>query len=588
MGQSASVEKGGDFETNSKGLSKESILQFYNHKAIKQFTPPELFSFKNKICKDTLTTTLSDEDIIKWLKIPTDNGVLIGLILNMIRVLSNFPFINSPYNDIDGVGLLKTILLLDKERCSKFVGDKMYDQLTLLFISLALNHNKRSELQVKSETETENLEEKVTISEVVKTYDHIPLEVLAIDNKNMLQFIIWILTFWRYVPRENSLVDLEDITKEWGTYKVTASNILKTISYDPSYMDNSAKTLTKSDEVIKIEGIKHWQFINTITTFLPNLLLALSNSFKHLLYRKSELQDHSLFRINFDETKLMTNQLMAQLTLMIPPTKFPITKIQKLYVGRESGFSMRSLQSKVFKWLAPSILLVSGMRIIDDTEYITKNNPRYGKFLEGYRKLKDEDQTIDKSFMKKKKVTFAICIKEPWRVTNKDLFSGPDTTIYQLSPWIDIYKAKKSNIMYFNTANGGIGIGNEQPTIKTKCKTYHPGNVSLTLDDTLEFGVFRHIGLGGGTIDCGMIDNICPEEYSDSKTPTFEMRFLIQDVEIWGCGGEKELAEQLKQLEWEEAEAKRRQHINLKSLGEDRALLEMAGLVGQHQSGGSM
>ena len=55
-----------------------------------------------------------------------------------------------------------------------------------------------------------------------------------------------------------------------------------------------------------------------------------------------------------------------------------------------------------------------------------------------------------------------------------------------------------------------------------------------------------------------------------------------------GCGGEKELEEQVKLWQWEEMEAKRRQHINLQSMGEDRALLEMAGLVGQHQSGGSV
>ena len=68
----------------------------------------------------------------------------------------------------------------------------------------------------------------------------------------------------------------------------------------------------------------------------------------------------------------------------------------------------------------------------------------------------------------------------------------------------------------------------------------------------------------------------------------YEDRFLITDLEVWGVGSSKELEEQKKQWDWEKKQAEARQSVNLRSMGEDRALLEMVGLVGNHGSGGSV
>ena len=293
----------------------------------------------------------------------------------------------------------------------------------------------------------------------------------------------------------------------------------------------------------------------------------------------SDLIDHETMPMN--NSKLMSEPLLAQLATVLPKELF-LSKLQKLYVGRESGFSMRSLQSKCFNWEAPSILLVSGMLISDDLQYAKEKNPRYGKFLEQYPKLKEEQQHLDACHSQRKKATFAVYIDDPWRVTNKEFFGSMNSMIIQLAPRQDVFHASKPNMIYFNTVGGGIGFGNKQPLISNAHKKYIPGNVSLTIDSTLEFAVFRHIGYGGAFKPSALLTKRGKEDES------FEIKFIIQDVEVWGCGGEKELQEQIKKLEWEEAEAKRRQHINLKSLGEDRALLEMAGLVGQSQSGGSM
>ena len=61
-------------------------------------------------------------------------------------------------------------------------------------------------------------------------------------------------------------------------------------------------------------------------------------------------------------------------------------------------------------------------------------------------------------------------------------------------------------------------------------------------------------------------------------------------MEVWGCGGDEEAQKQRAAWAWEEREAAARRNVNLgKDIEADRALLEMAGLVGNHgASGGSM
>ncbi|BFZ56253.1 Restriction of telomere capping protein 5 [Savitreella phatthalungensis] len=62
--------------------------------------------------------------------------------------------------------------------------------------------------------------------------------------------------------------------------------------------------------------------------------------------------------------------------------------------------------------------------------------------------------------------------------------------------------------------------------------------------------------------------------------------YNIDDVEVWGLGGDREA--QRKAWEWEQKETERRKQINVRDLQAEYDLLEMAGLVGQNRSGGSM
>ncbi|ODV62305.1 Rtc5p ASCRUDRAFT_134048 [Ascoidea rubescens DSM 1968] len=253
------------------------------------------------------------------------------------------------------------------------------------------------------------------------------------------------------------------------------------------------------------------------------------------------------------------------------------------------------------------------------------NNDINGKHYNyHYQDAKDDDNNNKKIYGEK--LIYGVYIKTPWRKTNKDYFGNKDNTIFQLSSQQNIFKCNlisrdnnnnnsgygydntanaDSKLGYFNTLGGGIGFGNEQPVIKNNdLVKYRPGSVSLTIDSSLEFCVFRHLNHSEvyktGSVYKSFVDDAKSEESKlESSTeipmdipgeiPIYEDRFAISEMEVWGIGGEDALREQQKQWAWEENESRRRRSVNLKNLGEERAFLEMAGLVGRYSSsGGSM
>lgn len=112
-----------------------------------------------------------------------------------------------------------------------------------------------------------------------------------------------------------------------------------------------------------------------------------------------------------------------------------------------------------------------------------------------------------------------------------------------------------------------------------------PGDISLTIEANLEFAIFRHIS----SPNSNGASFFQKSKQNEISVQDFEDRFMISDLEVWGIGSTKELEEQRKQWAWEEKQAEARQSVNLRGLGEERAFLEMVGLVGNHSAnGGSM
>ncbi|GEQ67891.1 hypothetical protein JCM33374_g1557 [Metschnikowia sp. JCM 33374] len=261
--------------------------------------------------------------------------------------------------------------------------------------------------------------------------------------------------------------------------------------------------------------------------------------------------------------------------------------VVELFNGAQSGFSIRSLESKIFKWQAPTIFMVSGKRLRSKT--ILKNK-RYQQFDAEYPRHFRSSEDPKKTWQSDNdRITYAVFVKQPWKNSNKNNFGDEETAIMAISPRYDVFKSKRGLLsagksIYFNNQGMGVGFGNEQPVNKNNTRKYLPGTVSLTIEPNLEFGVFRHIVNAGANtprfFETSSQSTVCNQDYED--------RFVITDLEVWGVGSTKELDEQRKQWEWEEKQASARQGVNIRNLGEERAFLEMVGLVGNQGSGGSM
>lgn len=555
MGQTASSPQDNkESKSHPQFKTRDEILQYFNTRVVKLFTVTEIAAFKKRFNAIDLNEPIDDTLIKEALYLDAQPNVW-SAVSETIRLLQNFPLFHQSIADsITGFGLLKIIAIINVKRFEKLVNTTItrYD----ITVTLGLcGQAKESENKIKS----------TNLGDILKTYDHIEIENIHIPYDKLILLVAWLLTLVTGVATTNCKVELSDTIANWNNFKSSAISIANTIS---------TSALGNANDI----GIPATDILNAFNTIMISLVPYMSNLFEHLLFGVDDLIDHVNDLANLSHQDVLTPSLYAQVIIGLP-NSVTITKLQKLYVGKESGFSMRSLQSKVFRWKAPTLMIVSGTRISDDESYADSKNPRYRSFLYSFPKLRENDQNLDAVHMTKKKVTYAVYIDEPWKVSNKEKFGATNMTIMELTPQQKTYQSCMERTMYFNTIGGGIGVGSEQPIVKQNDIKFIPGNISLTMDSSLEFGVFRHVGAGGG-FKTSLLDN------DDSKS--FEIRFIIQNVEVWGCGGEKELAEQLKQLEWEEAEAKRRQTINLQSLSEDKALLEMVGLVGQHQSGGSV
>lgn len=293
----------------------------------------------------------------------------------------------------------------------------------------------------------------------------------------------------------------------------------------------------------------------------------------------------------FEETRLINEASVSLISLALRCTNSSVhvdtANLVQLYNGSQSGFSIRSLELKIFKWQAPTIFLVSGKRL---KQKAMDENRRYQQFDLDYPRHFLSNENPNKSWQNDlDRITYAVYVNVPWRSSNKKNFGDDNSVIMCLLPRFDFYKTRidpvlQGQLIYFSNVGMGVGFGNDQPLKKNTISKYLPGNVSLTIEANLEFAIFRHIR-NASAHTTSFFEKSLQADVTDQD---FEDRFVITDLEVWGVGSTKELDEQRKQWEWEEKQAKARQSINIRSAGEDRAFLEMAGLIGNHGLGGSI
>lgn len=278
-----------------------------------------------------------------------------------------------------------------------------------------------------------------------------------------------------------------------------------------------------------------------------------------------------------DKASIMNPTTLSQLSFFIPGSHL-FRRLRLLYSGENDGFSMGSFESKVFNWRAPTILLVRGVRITDSSG---GSEERFAASLPPKR-FPDGSQSS--------RLTYGLYVSQPWRHSHKECFGDSDTLLFQLEPIHDVFPASTLNKDYvsftkpgISATNTGIAAGNPLPTSSSSYRRQsitHLGSVALLLDSSFEFGVFSHDNSSRGGAFQGSV----------SRKFDFQDRFEIESLEVWGCGGDEEAKVQADRWAFEarEAEARRRINLGTGDIEADRALLEMAGLVGGNRSGGSI
>jgi len=348
-------------------------------------------------------------------------------------------------------------------------------------------------------------------------------------------------------------------------------------------------------------GIFYHSFNTIVPASLPFMFDGLNPLFEHFLFsknldlhrhrRKSSLStplsspipasptvhqepDEPLEPLLPQEGDILDLNILSQLAFFLKGNNV-FRRLRPLYLGGDAGFSMGSIEQKVFNWRAPSILLVAGTRLPSEPE-----GTRERAFAETLPPKRFPNGASGNSTSER--VLFGAYLDVPWKYTYKEAIGGSGSLLFQLEPIHEVFRPSAVSTAYATFTKSGVSIGSPPPrTRPVSGLSSHAvlGPVSLLLDESFEFGVFNHDSTGGGSF-----------HPSQTRKTDWQDRFEIDSLEIWGCGGDEESEKQRAAWAFEEREAAARKSIKFgKDVESDRALLEMAGLVGNHNaSGGSI
>lgn len=606
MGQGQSGESSQHVSTEE--LSHELALKF----AKRCFTPLELYSFqdvfKSLADHQDHISYLKEDTIARFLEIPDILGVS-SIIFQMVSYLGAFPF-GQDAPVVLGFEQMIMVVVIMTERYQRVLKKGNRDRTKLLFRSLAVydrkeindeNGKSSSESGATREVATSvpknhvagfTVDEAVTDEEeeddddlalaalesldAIEVFRHgdAPITQVSVPSDNLKKLIMLLLLIAPLGSQESLARHAERLVgDQLRGLRKTADNILAAFV-----------------NVEKFPGAKIHQFNTVIPISLPFLFNGFNPLFEHFLFSKNidftkrkdstappplpdPIHDQPLLP---HTGEILDLNVLSQLSFFLPAESL-FRRLRLLYSGGDAGFSMGSFETKVFNWRAPTILLVSGNRISD---------PPTGGQERAFSETLAPKRFPDSS--KSEHVVFGVYISQPWHQTHKECFGDTDTLLFQLEPVHEVFHASTINKDYVAftkppTPHCGISIGCPHPKPKaTSGLSPHVnlGAVSLVLDSSFEFGVFTHNYTSSG----GAFHN------SETRKRDFQDRFEVESLEVWGCGGDAEAEQQRQRWAWEEREAEARRKVNLGTgdIEADRALLEMAGLIGGNRSGGSM
>ena len=302
-------------------------------------------------------------------------------------------------------------------------------------------------------------------------------------------------------------------------------------------------------------GIFYQSFNTIIPASLPYMFDGLNPLFEHFLFSKnidlskrrrqsttsapwsspgltsptiSQVPDIPLEPLLPREGEILDLNVLSQLAFFLKGSSF-FRRLRPLYLGGDAGFSMGSIEQKVFNWRAPSLLLVAGTRLPQEPE--------------GARERAFADTLPPKRFPNgasgnstSGRVVFGAYLDVPWKHTYKEAVGGTETILFQLEPIHDVFRASTISKDYATFTKSGVGFGNPPPRAKLVSglsSHISLGAVSLLLDESLEFGVFNHDSTGGGSFHPSQV-----------RKTDWQDRFEIESLEVWGCGGDEEAEKQ--------------------------------------------
>ncbi|KAI6711703.1 hypothetical protein PZA11_006336 [Diplocarpon coronariae] len=602
MGQVQSNE--GARHVSTEELSHQLAIKF----AKRCFTSLEIYSFQDVFQsladrQDTIAY-IKEDTIARFLEIPDILGVS-PIIFQMVSYLGAFPF-GKDAPVVLGYEQMIMVMVIMTERYSRVLkGGK--DRTKLLFQSLAVYDrgvcNESDNLETGTEVggkgatrgqaqgfamdaaandEEEEDDDDLALAalesldaiEVFKQADA-PINQASIPSDNLKKLIMLLLLIAPLSVQESLARYSERLTDDQlDKMRDTADHILAAFV-----------------NVEKFPGVKYHQFNSVISVSLPFLFTGFNALFEHFLFSKNidftKRKDSSgaplsppdpiLDQPLLPQTgEILDFSVLCQLSFFIPRDSL-FRRLRLLYSGGDAGFSMGSFETKVFNWRAPTILLVSGNRISDPPD---SGQGRAFSDTLPFKRFPDSSKSTH--------MVFGVYVGQHWRQTHKECFGDADTLLFELEPVHEVYHASSINKDYISfskppSAHSGIAFGCPPPKPKqTAGLSTHVnlGAVSLALDSSFQFGVFTHNYTSGG----GAFHN------SETRKFDFQDRFEVESLEVWGCGGDTEAEQQRQRWAWEEREADARRRVNLGTgdLEADRALLEMAGLIGNNRSGGSM
>jgi TLD len=357
------------------------------------------------------------------------------------------------------------------------------------------------------------------------------------------------------------------------------------------------------------QGITYTAFTRALWSSFPLVFEPFNSLFEHFLFSKNiDLSRHrstsnstppprlspKINPIALDspnQSSILTPTLVVHLStfLITKPSSTSLTNLfhtgtrfHPVYSTTSQGTSLTSFSRHVMSWQSATLLLITG-----------------------------SPMQSSQSFTKKPSscpITVGAFLPTPWSKSSSSSStatpndpSSPQPLLFLLSPRHAVfphnpYHRTSTPVSHFSTKTG-IALGCIiPPSSHTNAASQLPllGPVSLRVDADISTAVFQHDsdeGLGSFLPDPGL-EKAQSRSGQASAQMTKKIEFDIDTLEVWGVtagadGGVDEATRQKRRLDWEEAEAARRAGVNF---GGDkdgaRALLEMAGLVGENSAGG--